>query len=833
MSASRWVSWSARAWARRIALGLAFLAAVTAPRQARAEPVETSGLVAPRPIAALRADYPKGAVAAALVVVELVVEADGRVSEAHVVTGEAPFAESALRAVRATPFAPATRAGKPVAARIRVPIDFLPSVDLPHDPYPDAPPRPGPPPRVVLPPNPYDGLAPNVVQIQVQGARRVAGVTRLGRAEIRDLPGAFGDGFRAIETLPGVVPVASGLPFFFVRGAPPGATGYFLDGVRLPVLFHLGAGPSVVHPALVDRIDFYPGAAPAEFGRSSGGVVAGATKEPSQRLRGEANVRLLDAGALVEVPLPRQRGSALVAGRFGYPGLLLPLFAPNTRLSYWDYQSRVSVRVGERDTLTLFVLGSYDYLGRRVGSTGNTTVVSDPVGLGEVAQSEQLDTRTIFETEFHRVELRHDHTIPSGKVRTALTVGTDGSALGLRDRVRGEIFGWRFEWERALSREVVLRGGADTQYNRYEVRGEADVPPNPEFVKLFPTRDELLLGTRADVTWSPAGRLRFIAGMRLDHYSAYRISAFERAPGAEPDALPGRQVSVEPRLSVRVGVVPRVVFVSAVGIAAQPPRFLLPLPGLTVGRLREGLERSAQTSHGFEWTLPYAMALTTTFFSSRTIGLADAFAACPGARNAFTDGNACTTRTSGSAVGLELYLKRDLSKRIAGFVSYTLSRASRTVPASVFGAEAPPVGASVASDGRVVIPSDYDRTHVLNAAVAYDVGRGYRAGLRFVLYSGRPYTPTASDGSLLGAPNSARLPIFSRFDVRLEKRWELGASRHVSLVLEGLNVTLRKEATGVRCATRAGPDDVDLGNGCVGEQIGPITVPSLGVEGAM
>ena len=814
------------AWARLL---LAAFAGLALAGTARAQPAE---IVPPRPLAPLRAAYPAGAVTAAQVVVELVVEADGRVTEAHVVSGEAPFAEAALAAVRATPFAPATRGGRPIAARIRVPLELLPPVELPDDPYPEPPPRPGPPPRVALPPNPYDALAPEVTQIQVLGARRLAGVTRMGRAEIRDVPGAFGDGFRAIETLPGVVPVASGLPFFFVRGAPPGATGYFLDGVRLPVLFHLGAGPSVVHPALVDRIDFYPGAAPAEFGRSSGGVVSGVTKEPSQRLRGEANARLLDAGALVEVPLPRQRGSALVAGRFGYPGLLLPLFAPNTRLSYWDYQSRLSVHLGERDTLTLFVLGSYDYLGRRVAAVGNKTVVDDPVGVGETVQTGG-DTRTIFETEFHRVELRHDHVIPSGKVRTALTVGTDGSALGLRDRVRGELFGWRLEWERALSREIVLRGGADTQYNRYEVRGEADVPPNPEFVKLFPTRDELLLGTRADVTWSPAGRLRFTAGVRLDHYAAYRISAFERAPGAEPDALPGKQVSVEPRLSVRVGVVPRVVFVSAVGIAAQPPRFLLPLPGLTVGRLREGLERSAQTSHGVEWTLPYAMALTTTFFSSRTIGLADAFAACPGARNAFTDGNACTTRTSGSAVGLELYLKRDLSKRITGFVSYTLSRATRTVPASVFGGETPPAGASLANDGRVVIPSDYDRTHVLNAAVAYDVGRGYRAGVRFVLYSGRPYTPTASDGALLAAPNSARLPLFSRFDVRLEKRWELGATRHVSLVLEGLNVTLRKEATGVRCATRAGADDVDLGNGCVGEQIGPITVPSLGVEGAM
>ncbi|MEI9949386.1 MAG: hypothetical protein WDO74_10485 [Pseudomonadota bacterium] len=32
------------------------------------------------------------------------------------------------------------------------------------------------------------------------------------------------------------------LPFFFVRGAPPGNVGYFLDGIRVPLLFHIALG---------------------------------------------------------------------------------------------------------------------------------------------------------------------------------------------------------------------------------------------------------------------------------------------------------------------------------------------------------------------------------------------------------------------------------------------------------------------------------------------------------------------------------------------------------------------------------------------------------------
>ncbi len=816
-----------RAWLAGHALTVALL---VAPR-AWAEPLPR--ITPPRPTAPFAARYPSGAEGSAEVVIELVVNHAGAITESRVVEGAPPFAALALAAVRATPFEPALRDGAPVPSRIRVKVSFAaPRVlpELPPDPYPSAPPR-APTQLPTLPPNPYDGMpaAPRVAEVEVSGVRRVAGKAVLGRAEIRAMPGAFGDGFRAIEALPGVVPVASGLPFFFVRGAPPGATGYFIDGVRLPVLFHLGAGPSVVHPALVERIEFYPGSAPVEFGRASGGIVAGFTKPPATRPRGEANVRLLDAGALVEAPLPRGLGAALVAGRYGYPGLLLPLFAPNTRLSYWDYQARVSLRLGAKDTLTLFLLGSYDYLGRRTFPSGNKNVVTDPIGVGETDAS-GYQTRTIFETEFHRVELRHDHELPQGKLRSALLVGVDGSALGLRDRVGSDLFGWRFEWEKKISPEVMLRGGADTLYQRYEVHGERDMAPNPEFEKLFPARDELTLGARADVNWTPRGGPRLTAGVRVDRYAAYRISGWNRAADAEPDPLPGTQLSVEPRFASRVSVMPRVVFVSTAGLAAQAPRFVVPLPGLTVGRLREGLERSVQTSHGLEWALPYALALTSTFFTSRTIGLADAFAACPGARNAFTDGNACTARSTGSAFGLELHLKRAMTERLTGFLSYTLSRSTRAVPVAVFGPVGIPVGASVRDDGRVVIASDYDRTHVLNVAGAYELGRGYRAGARLVLYSGRPYTPTTAAGELLASPNSSRLPVFSRLDVRLEKRWSLGAERSVSLILEGMNVTLRKEATGVSCGRTAGADDDDLGDGCVAEEVGPIAVPSLGVE---
>src|SRR5437763_861242 len=78
--------------------------------------------------------------------------------------------------------------------------------------------------------------------VTVRGQRREIGQTTLSAGDVREMPGAFGDPFRAIEALPAVSPIISGLPYFSIRGAPPNDNGYYLDGVRVPFLFHVGVG---------------------------------------------------------------------------------------------------------------------------------------------------------------------------------------------------------------------------------------------------------------------------------------------------------------------------------------------------------------------------------------------------------------------------------------------------------------------------------------------------------------------------------------------------------------------------------------------------------------
>lgn len=765
--------------------------------QPAANPPSQATLAPPRLVSDGAVPYPDGANGDATVLLTLTVNPDGTVRSAVPANDTPPFSDAAAHAALEWHYQPATRGSQRVAARIRVEVVF-------HSPArAHAMTRPAPPVTAI-------GVQPSgQEEVLVRGAHEDPSLTAsLTRAEVRQIPGAFGDPFRALEIMPGVTPILSGLPFFYIRGAPPGDVGYFLDGIRVPYLFHVGVGPSVIHPALIDRVDLYPGGYPARFGRFSGGIVSGEASAPADELHGEYNARLFDAGVFAETPFDGGRGTALLGGRYSYTGLLLSLLSPSTVLSYWDYEGRLTYDLTPRDRVGVFVFGADDFLGEK--KNGNT--------------------QTLFGTQFHRVDLRYDKRLAEGKVHSGVTLGEDLTEIGPREFVRDRLVGAHVEAERRFSPAALVRAGADTQADVYDVlfdaAGNAD---EAALAKNLPSRTDVSAGVRGDVVLSPTRGLEITPGLRFDFFVSKGSTA----------------LAVDPRLSARARVTDRVRVLWSMGIAHQPPAFVIPVPGFQPGGLEGGLQTAAQESLGLEWDLRGGTTATATLFHNAFFDMSDALSlsqtqtsACPpgstpsgavsrsctavptqgpvpGAGNVRAGANdgtiggtnetvdALEARTNGTAYGLELFVKRRLSDHFGGFVSYTLSRSTRV------------------HDGRQFTAA-FNRTHVLNVAGAYDLGRNWRAGARVTFYTGLPKVPDRFDAS-------TRLAPFFRLDVRLEKRWTLGQSQSqgqsqkkwVSFVAEWLNVTFSTEEVGTSCTLQ----------GCQGTTTGPITIPSLGVEG--
>lgn len=751
--------------AARAALVAAACASVVAP--ALAQPTkEDSPRVAqqvelPEPAGETAVSYPEGASGDAEVVLELTIDETGAVTTAKAVRGAAPFAEAAEAAALSWTFRPATRAGVPVAARIRFLVRFV-EENAPEPAAPVTKPEPAPEakPTQSRPRRPPPAEA---VEVTVEGERAPPASNTLTRAEVRQLPGAFGDPFRAIEVMPGVTPMATGVPYFFVRGAPPGNVGHFLDGIRVPQLYHVAAGPSVVHPAMVRRVDLYPGGYPARFGRFSGGIVSGETNAPRYDFHGEASLRLVDAGALLEGPFADGRGSALVGGRYSYTGAIVSLLSPDVEVQYWDYQGRAEYRISDVDRLQLFAFGAYDFLGEK---TPNGTDV-------------------VLATQFHRVDLRWDRALDDGtELRNAITLGEDRTR-GDDDAgfVRSRSLRWRSELTHRAG-PATWRGGADAKVEWYDL----DVVPDPEdledtelLLELFPPRRDVTWGTWADVVLGPAPGITVTPGLRVDVFSSAGDTA----------------VGVDPRISARFEVSRRLALLHAFGVVHQPPSFLVPVPALNVSGIQGGLQRSLQYSSGAEWKLPEAITAGVTGFTNVHLNMTDPVGA---QRGGGVESERFRRRAIGSTVGVELFAKRALSKRVGGFFSYTLSRSLR-------------------STGREKFPSAFDRTHVLNLALSWKLGNDWRAGSRMSFYTGFP-AEEISEG-VLRSRHPERVRPFHRLDGRLEKRWRLGRTGYWSFVVEVLNATLSREVVDVTCT--------DGGN-CTPDEIGPVTIPSVGLE---
>jgi hypothetical protein len=587
----------------------------------------------------------------------------------------------------------------------------------------------------------------------VHGEREELGTEHVPKTEARLVPGAFGDPFRIVEALPCTAPWLSGLPYLYVCGSPPESVGYSIDGVPVPLLFHVGAGPSILAPALVDSVDLYPGAYPAQYGRYAGAVIAGATvPADTERAHAEVDARVFDASALGETPTGDHRGSVLAAGRYSYTGPLISLIAPDYGVGYWDYQFRASHSIGERGTLTLFAFGAEDKLEYR--------------------------SAPLFRIDFHRFDLRLDEplgAVGAGRVRVAATAAYDdtltapqtNTGAGSSAALRGPSGRLRVELDQRMGGDALLRAGGDFAVRRFEVDQYRNIALRPH--------TDLEGGLHGDLVWRPLAGVELVPGVRLDAYRTRDRNV----------------VAPQPRVAAKIHIAPRVAWISALGVAHQEPTEEVFVPAKLPSRFDEESRTSYQFSEGLEFPLPDGMRARATAFASRVLGTAGA------ERNA----------------GIDLFLRRDFTHRLGGFVSYTLARSEGIPP-----------------QGGTPFRTSWDRTHVLSVVLGYDFGGGVRLGGRAFFESGRPYQLTCPP-DCAGPPGPARpfavsgdLPPFFRLDARLEKKWNFSGERWLTLSLECFNVFDRAEPTSATYSP-------EQGLGIVHQS--PIILPSIGIEAGL
>jgi hypothetical protein len=588
--------------------------------------------------------------------------------------------------------------------------------------------------------------------------------TSLREEELTKVPGSLGDPFRVIESLPGVAQVVWPLAIYAIRGANPGNTGFFVDGVRVPVLFHFSLGPSVIHPFFLQQVDFYPGGYPARYGRYVSGIVSARSQTPpTDQVHASADVRLFDSGGIVATPWDGGRGTLAVAGRLSYTGLIFSAISPDQQLNYWDYQVRGDHRLGP-GKLTLFAFGSYDLL-RAENQDGG-------------AQGDLF-----AELSFHRADLRWEGAVGGGRLELGAVGGTDRSdtslpVVALPVGVSMLTLAPRASYTRGLAWWLDLEVGADGEAQRFRPRTTptADVGMAQD---LFVDRTALSAGGYVGLTFRSRSRLVLSPAMRYEVFREQNVQKLEPSP----------------RLTARYRVSGDVWLKVHLGRFSQLPSLPLPIPGFDgFGLATYGPQRSYQGSLGVEAPLLGGFALDATAFYQRlrTSDLESIFNYDP------TNPRILEVR-QGESYGFELLIRREISRRLYGWLAYTLSRSDRLV-----------------GYYQVKAPSDWDQRHIFNLVAGYRMRAGWSAGGRIHFNTGRPY-PVFDDRVF--NVDYQRLPPFFQLDVRLDKRFVF--DRYVlSAYVELVNTTLTREVFDLKRR----PD------GTVDEKGFRIVLPSLGVH---
>ncbi len=616
--------------------------------------------------------------------------------------------------------------------------------------------------------------------------------TTLREAEIREVPGTRGDPLRVVASLPGVSQLAGFLPYVVVRGAAPGNTGYYMDGSRVPILFHVALGPSVIHPYFIDAVDFYPGGAPVRLGRYSSGIIEARTRPARRdRVHGDVDLRLTDAGGLLEIPINRSwiagctpkwknkldckrgpgKGALTIAGRYSYTGALLSLVQSNIRVRFWDYQARLDHALGPNADFTAFAFGSFDDVGEKpYRCTGNESSDVD------CEAGERVVPDPFVRFLFHRLDLRVRQRLRrEGSATYALVLGVDQAGI-TQYRTNEWRVAPRMDLRLVINDRVTLGMGLDQEFQVFRLINDLDTLEDVSIEDIALLLSDRVVSATAgyfEVLYQQGG-FELRPGIRVDAYAQFGTSPY--LPGADSVTY---AVGADPRVTLRERVARRWVLRQSFGLYHQPPSFPIPIPGIESFGFERGLQRNTQGSLGYEVKIIEGrLNLVQDAYVGYLSNLQDYQLGENTGEEPLDELEDIITQVTGWAYGLETMLRLDPELRVFGWVAYTLSRSTRNFD----------IG------GRA--PSNWDQRHILNVVLGYRLSDKWNFGGRVHYHTGRPWTAPETGQSMFealgGNRNNARLPAFFQLDLRIERNWRK-PNYQFDLFLDVTNATYSRE----------------------------------------
>lgn len=593
--------------------------------------------------------------------------------------------------------------------------------------------------------------------------------------ELRRVPGTFGDPIRALQSLPSVARGTELSGDIIARGAEARNTAAYIDGIRIPFLFHFLVGRSVVDPGQLEDIEFYPGAVPPAYGDVSQAVINARTRfdEADPGVHGRAHVDLLELGLSGSANLGDDWtlriggrrawiGAIVNAGAWTvrqYQGLNDPSYRPaSLRVPYQDLLGRLVRNHGD-DRVALTLLTARDgieLIPERYDLDGDGHHdPPEPTGL-------PYDPNELVDSRFVRVQVRWDRTIDRHKYASWLTIGRDVQqnlveGLGVIGSPGVQFARLDVGWfsaghtaDHELSDLFELKLGADVVLQPGSLTAVYELPSPDATTRAL----RLWAGPFAELAITP-GHLRLAPGVRV---SVHQL-------------LDGPVVVPEPRLGMRYALDERWSVVAYGGMLSQGPTLETAGVGFADGDL--AVLKAAQSTVGVEARWPNGLGLDLAAYETEMWDLVvrdvRRIVAPPvgGTSNSPYDQTGQLQElpyydaVRGRAYGLEAQLRIMPRGLQFGWLAGSIGRSLR------YPTEGEPYRANADIPANLV------------AVWGSGLGKGWSISGRAQVSSGLVFTPLIGSyrpdydfwDEYEGDTNADRYPLYKRFDLRIDKTW--------------------------------------------------------------
>ncbi|HEY2368536.1 MAG TPA: TonB family protein, partial [Polyangiaceae bacterium] len=296
--------------------------------------------------------------------------------------------------------------------------------------------------------------------------------TEITAQQATKVPGTQGDVLKVVESMPGVARPAVGSGAIVVWGAAPEDTGVYIEGVRVPRLYHDGGYRSVVHGDLVKSVELVPGGYGASYGRGLGGLINVALRPlDDEKVHGSLAADIIDASGAIRGPITKNLHFA-AAVRKGYlqevaNAVVTPDVASIVPLpNFWDSQARLQYDFSKKETLEVGGLASFDHTDQNLFDADPTKnkkqskqLVFGRAWLRYTKITDKNDLITVLPYYGHNDQSLVQHF---GATPTDITTGTD-------------VFGFRASYRTHPTSWLSVSVGVDAEMSSSDVSRDGSV----------------------------------------------------------------------------------------------------------------------------------------------------------------------------------------------------------------------------------------------------------------------------------------------------------------------------------------------------------------------